>query len=67
MKCIRSLLTIVVNTSTCKGIEPLKLAFPALVMIFNQPTIITSKKMQKENPLQLEFRKVFALQNNHQI
>jgi hypothetical protein len=57
--------TIVVNTSTCKGIEPLKLPFPAQVMISNQPTIITSKKMQKENPLQLESTKVFGLQNSH--
>jgi hypothetical protein len=57
--------TIVVNTSTCRGIEPLKLAFLAQVMISNQPTIITLKKMQKENPLQLESKKVFGLQNIH--
>jgi hypothetical protein len=57
--------TIVVNTSTCRGIEPLKLAFLAQVMISNQPTIITLKKMQKENPLQFESKKVFGLQNIH--
>jgi hypothetical protein len=57
--------TIVVNASTCKGIEPLKLAFPTQAMISNQSTIVTSKKMLKENPLQLESRKVFGLQNSH--
>jgi hypothetical protein len=41
------------------------LAFPAQAIISNQPTIITSKEMQKENPLQLESRKVFGLQNSH--
>jgi hypothetical protein len=57
--------TIVVNTSTRKGIEPLKLAFPAQVMIFNQPTIITSEKMERKNPLQWESRNFFGLQNSH--
>jgi hypothetical protein len=61
----KKFVTIVVNTSTCKGIEPLKLAFPTQVMISNRPTIITSEKMQKENPLQLESIKVFGLQNSH--
>jgi ABC-type arginine transport system ATPase subunit len=52
--------TIVVNISTCEGIEPLKPAFLAQVTYNNQVSI-PSKKMQKEKPLQLESKKLFDL------
>ncbi len=55
--------TIVINISTCKGIEPLKLAFLAQVT-YNQPiqhTITTSlKKIKKEKTLHWSFKNCLA-------